>query len=244
MKKIFVKELMNEKQWWRPTTYRIVALTFTILLSGGAIIVACLFSSPKTKPKEINSGVTNLPAKDELNIKQIDFKNYRYSLVGTGEEDFGKEIIPINGLFPDIETNPWLFGGVLDVNYGDLTSDGKEEAVVTLYFGSGVYYGCSYVIFIYTMTNGELTQIGILSPNKTDWDNRLKELGLMELIENGVKIKDGAISISRAAEGSHCCPSKAVTCKYKWNGYNFVLFKEPEIRPFSETDGRICTGER
>jgi len=169
---------------------------------------------------------------EQDDIRSVDFLNFTYfpSLCTDefGDHGIGKTVKVKNGEF---STEDVYYGVVQDeVIYGDLTGDGNEEAII--HVACGLYkanYGLSE-IFIYTIRNGKAALLATLNEEEINSQyNRYypKNFNTFDgltwsIIDNGVKVEDGLLTVEKFVDGPHCCPENIATIKYQWNGQNLV----------------------
>lgn len=99
--------------------------------------------------------------------------------------------------------------------YGDLTGDGRPEAVVP-YSCTGADFGGARV-FVFTGSAAHPKLLGTLPPHPG-------ASGHISSVE-AVSIRQGMLQISGigySATAAHCCPDLTITTRYRWNGHEFV----------------------
>ncbi len=154
----------------------------------------------------------------QTDIRKVDFKNFTYD-VDIFEK---KEKLTLkNGEFDRNTEEEKLFFVVTDVVYGDLTGDGKEEAVVTTSmntggtgnFSSGIIFTIKKgkPVILTTFEGGDRAYGGIRSA-KID-------KGLFILQQNDVGEAGGA-----------CCPEFSVTTMFELKGGKLVQVGKVERR--------------
>ncbi|HEX8161580.1 MAG TPA: hypothetical protein VF538_06885 [Pyrinomonadaceae bacterium] len=127
---------------------------------------------------------------------------------------------------------------VADIIYGDLTGDGRDEAVVTTIYGSnsGTFYLTN--VYVYTLKNGSPVLLDGITDERAgkiyksyypdEWS------ALYEGLEGGRRVGAGKLIVRHYADGSHCCSDKTATFEYKWNGRRMelvrLLKREPSVR--------------
>lgn len=145
-------------------------------------------------------------------IRSVDFANISYPNFPTYSEDKTKRITLKPGQ-----------GGPSHINYGDVTGDGQEEAMVVLPIES---HGSAipYYVYIFTMQKGRLRLI---------WDFETGDRadgGLRQVYAEGGELvielygKDRIVGgqLYRGEEGL-CCPGSFTRARYKWTGKEFKL---------------------
>jgi hypothetical protein len=190
---------------------------------------------PATGPrKKITAGAAAKPAA-ELRIRTINFQNFTYPLSrvcsGDVKANFAKVVKGKLIISRDKDYGPQGFQ-VGKIIYGDLTGDGKEEAVVSTSCGSlnptsinQSPFGNTYA---YTIRNNKLELLSLFDETNLEagyesyfGNDTFLFLGGAEKILNG-KLYYGAWG----AEGI-CCPKWNVEMVLRWNGSGFVLEDRP-----------------
>lgn len=183
---------------------------------------------------------------DKSEIRRVDFLNFTYhpSLCAReyGSYGIGKTVRVRDGEYKHGREWDEVYFGVVNnrIIYGDLTGDGHDEAIVHAACGlMGANYGLSE-IFIYTMRNGNAVLLTSISDEDTDRDyhryyrenpNTLAG-SLWRIIDDGVKIQGGLLTVERFVDGAHCCPKNIATMNYRWNGDRLLLVGKPLKRRF------------
>src|SRR5687768_15295423 len=93
-------------------------------------------------------------AQASADIRRVDFRNFAYK-AGIG----GEAASVVDGTFHRDDEDDRLYFEVVDVDYGDLTGDGREEAVVTTLENTG---GTGQFTdgLIFTMRDGKPNLLG------------------------------------------------------------------------------------
>ncbi|MBA2737748.1 MAG: hypothetical protein H0U50_13290 [Pyrinomonadaceae bacterium] len=156
-----------------------------------------------------------LTAYAQTNIRRVDFNNFTYEPFCIGEET--KKITVKSGEFfeekeMDGFTDRFYFKAS-SAEYGDLTGDGQDEAVILTVCNTGGTGNFSEG-FIYQMKNGKPVLLSrIEGGDRADG-------GLHEArIENGLLVVE---SNDPGAHGGACCPEFVVTSRYKLSGRKLV----------------------
>jgi hypothetical protein len=152
-------------------------------------------------------------------IRRIDFKNFVYdadgenvrvrrgrgSYSGQAEGDFSYSVERVQ------------------VSYGDLTGDGREEAAVTLYYTGGGT-GAFSKGFVFTMRRGRLA---LLAP--FEGGDRAAG-GIREAaVEGGLlRVRRNEPERMNDVPVGLCCPVSVITTRYRWDGRGLVRVGEPE----------------
>jgi hypothetical protein len=169
-------------------------------------------------------------------IRREDFLNFTYhpSLCTQeyAKEGIGKTVRVHNGEYKNNE----VYYGVVDnkIIYGDLTHDGRDEAVV--HIGCGYYtanYGLSE-IFIFTAKGKDAVLLAVLNENdiRRDYQRAYPEGTLIGSYYTGVNVVGGDLVVEHYAEGAHCCPKYVATFRYRWNGASLARVGKIERRKF------------
>jgi len=199
------------------------AITAVLLLLAPAGTAACQRTSPSAQPSPAAAA----------SVRETDFRNFRYAfgetswtLVNGGQPDAGEEELRYE----------------LDhVSYGDVTGDGREEAVVTITAETGgtmrphwifVYgAGARGPELLWSFESGDRAAGGLKSV--------YAEGGMLvvELLGKGKVPHDPATygAEDDTAMGA-CCPSTFTRSHYRWNGRAFVPRGAPEVLPYDLDD--------
>ena len=175
-------------------------------------------------------------------IRDIDFRNFTYPRLPTRKCSMNK--VPLrDGKYGSVaKFSPHVIprGGcwavsVAPVEYGDLTGDGQEEAVVVLYAELGGTES-SNDVFIYSLKNGRPVLLWKF------WTGDRADGGLVRLYaENGKLVVELAGknkfigSDYFANDGSSngaCCPTVITRSKYQWIRGAFRRRGRLEVLPF------------
>lgn len=134
-------------------------------------------------------------------------------------------VLVTDGRYEDPEGHVWVT--MLDnIAWGDVTGDGKSEAVVVLGTntgGSGVFHSLALVADVEGVpSNIAIAQLG----------DRIKLKGL--------SIEDGDVTVEMVTHGPGdpmCCPTKPVTRVYRYDGAALQLERQipPEAEPADST---------
>lgn len=156
----------------------------------------------------------------QADIHKVDFKNFTYSPYCAGEElqkiavkdgEYSKET-PMDGWVDHIYFN------VMNVAYGDLNADGKDEAVVITVCNTGGT-GNFTEGFLYTIRNSKPALVARIPGGDRAYG------GLHES-----SIKNGVLSVESydAGEmGGACCPEYIETTNYKLTAGKLKEFGKP-----------------
>lgn len=192
------------------------ALAAVLLLLATVSTAACQGMPPAAQPS---------PAAG-ASIRETDFRNFRYAF---GESSWTL----VDGTQPEAGEEEWRYE-LDDVSYGDVTADGREEAVVIVTAETGgtmvphwifVYAaGARGPELLWAFESGDRAAGGLKSA--------YAEGGMLvvELLGKGKVPHDPATygAEDDTAMGS-CCPSRFTRSRYTWNGRAFVPRGVPEV---------------
>ena len=176
-------------------------------------------------------------------IRDIDFRNFSYPSLPTGKCSMNSLRVR-NGKYGSTknfspgrtpEGGCWAVD-VAPVEYGDVTGDGREEAVVELCAEVGGTSSSSDV-FIYTLKNAKPVLLWKFATGDRA-DGGLRRI----YAENGQlvvelagkdKIIGGDLYAPDGTSTGACCPTVFTRTKYRWIRGRFVRSGEPEVQPFT-----------
>ncbi|SRR6266404_378282 len=190
--------------------------------SSGSVTATGASTSPNQSEPRSNKPQPKSP------IRQIDFKNFTYPKLPTGKCSMN-EVRLINGRY-DAPANIAGKHPAVDcwsvevglITYGDVTSDGEEEAIIELYAESGGTEA-SEDVFIYAMRSGNPVLLW-----KFETGDRAEGGPRRIAAENGELVVDlfgVGTAIGKKLYGTEdvgaCCPKHFTRTKYKWDGTQF-----------------------
>src|SRR5712692_4895702 len=202
------------------------SFVFLSLLAAMLVVLSCSTSARRNDSSASQNRPSNVPALSaptpSAPIRAVDFDNISYP-------NFPDYSDP-NGRKKKYVTLKPGEGGPNFINYGDITGDGVEDAMVAL----GVDNHGSAIpdyVYIFTMENGKLKLI---------WDFETGDRadgGLRNVYaENGQLVielfgKDRVIGgqLYKGDEGL-CCPSSFTLTRYKWKGKQFQLARTEVLK--------------
>ncbi len=153
-------------------------------------------------------------------IRQVDFKNFTYSVLDLSGE--GKEKITVkDGEFDRNTEDEKMFFSITVEGYGDLDGDGKEEAVVTTLMNTGGTGNFTNGI-IFTLKGGKPVVL-------TEFEGGDRAYGGIV----SAKILDNLLIVEQndaGEQGAACCAEFIVTTSYEWKGGKLVQVGEQERR--------------
>ena len=178
-------------------------------------------------------------------IRNVDFLNLSYPSTlchnEYGGDGLGQNVQVSDGEFKlqrGKDENVFVYFGVVNnkVLYGDLTSDGREDAVIHIGCGISNYnYGLNE-IFIYTYNSGKEYLLAHISDRDMERDYKKYYKSANDSLWsaiNAIRVNNGTLKIEKYSEGPHCCPEHVTTFTYKLNGTSLVLDKKPERKKFT-----------
>lgn len=212
---------------------RIATLLLSIQCLVTAVGVACSTAKPDAQksPYVAASPTPNVETQSSApssSIRSVDFANFTYSWTA----DLGnpkKSFTLRKGEFPPTRNERGLIEGMgvsLErVEYGDVTGDGQEEAIVVLSIltgGSAV----PHVIYVYGRRSD---QTNLLWSGSTD---DRADGGLQKVYaENGQLVIERFSPVGKKGD---CCPTRFTRTRYEWRGYRFQQKGKEETWPIPE----------
>ncbi len=161
----------------------------------------------------------------QANIHKIDFKNFTYRL-SCGDADEVSSVTVKRAEYSGDKDGLDIFLRIYKIIYGDIDSNGKNEAIVLYSCGSGA----SYAYFrglIFTIKNKKpvlLTEIE--GGNKGDGGF------------HNVRVVNGLLVVERyqlSTAGSPCCPATIETAKFKLKKTRLVQVGKTASRNIPKT---------
>lgn len=131
-------------------------------------------------------------------IRNVNFNNFTYRIGDT-------TYMVVNGKWADPQS-PDATGKVKSVLYGELMSNGREQAVVLLTGNWNEGKLSEDTAQVFDFYKGDAWEVASFSGNEAE-------------------INDGTLIIKStewAPDDPQCCPSLAVTRQYRWNGGEFI----------------------
>lgn len=177
-------------------------------------------SESASGPAHTLGGTTSVANSD---IRTVDFRNFDYSssCCGEGNGDH-TDRRPIH-----VSQGKWMTGtpnqdemrfGIVNVAYGDVTGDGRDEAIVHTSC-SGMANFDVQELYIFAMNAGGPTLLARLTPD--DWGKGQEGNGSDYAISK-IRLGGGYLDVSFYSAGSHACADWIVTARFLWNGSRFV----------------------
>lgn len=192
-----------------------------LLLATALATAACAGTAPGAGAQP--------PPNAGSSVRQTDFRNFRYEFGGTSWR-------LVDGTQPDVVDGDWRFE--LDsVSYGDVTGDGREEAIVVITAETGGTM-VPHWIFVYgggargpellwSFESGDRADGGLKAVYAEDG------MLVVELLGRG-KLPHAPRTYGAEDETSvgACCPSMFTRSRYAWTGRAFEPRGDPEFQPY------------
>jgi hypothetical protein len=183
-------------------------------ITTAALIICCAVGSFAQSSNRRRAAAAAPDAQSVINLQQIDFRNYTFSLDG-------KSYKLIDGFYagtiaPNMQ---WELAMADGPYYIDLTGDKKEEAVFVLRYGP-INAPNMAEARVYTLQNGKPNLL-VTFPVANDVN--------CEMV-NYLKVEDGTVMVERIYGDNKRCDHNEVT-QYRWNGTLFVPVGEVRRTP-------------
>ena len=182
-------------------------------------------------------------ASSTRSIRDVDFRNFSYPELPTGKCSMSRVRVQ-NGEYGSVKNfSPrripkegcWAVS-VGEIEYGDVTGDGREEAMVVLYAEAGGTEGANDV-FIYTLKNGKPVLLWkFATGDRADGGLRkiyaesgglvIELAGKNKIIGSDLYTPDGTLT-------GACCPTMFTRTKYRWIRGRFRRIGAVEVLPFT-----------
>jgi hypothetical protein len=161
-------------------------------------------------------------------IRKIDFRNFAYVYPSDSSETFAL----VDGKKEQTENEDGASLGKIE--YGDVTSDGKEEAFLRIQPITGGNCQCE-MVFVYTLENGKPELLW-------SFETEDRAAGGLKRIyaENGKLIVETFgdtkfendkwnFRMPEGRAGGLCCPTAYTKIRFEWNGEKFASISDREI---------------
>ena len=166
-------------------------------------------------------------------IRDTDFSNFRYPYgrAGWTLRDSAQEPVRENGIVTEE-------GYLLDrVVYGDVTGDGREEALVVV---EGITGGSAVPHWVFAYTAGDRVPRRLWAFETGDRAaGGLKDVyardGMLvvELYgQDKLPTRPETLTADDGTGSPACCPTRFTRSRYAWNGRRFALHGTPEVLPY------------
>lgn len=190
------------------------------------------YPSKNTSLKGILTYTPEADAPTASGIRGVDFLNYSYASTVCAEDlGIGKTIKFSGGEYKDAENFLSIVGG--KVIYGDVNSDGNEDAVLQITCGAlNSSTLRDFEIPVYTFADGKATLLARLDNKRmeTDYKRYYPKGFLFVLSEADARIENNHLIIEAMADGSYAYSDNIATFDYKLVGGKFVLSGKPTRR--------------
>ena len=210
----------------------------TMLLSIQCLImtvgVACSTAKPvaqKLQPLAASSPTPNVETPSSApsySIRSVDFSNFTYSWIadlGNPKKTFTLQ----NGELPPTRNERGLVDGMgvsLErVEYGDVTGDGQEEAIVVLSILTGGS-ATPHAIYVYGR-GGDQTKLLWSGSTDDRADGGLQKV----YAQNGELVLERFSPVGKKGD---CCPTRFTRVRYEWRGHRFHQKGKEETWPIPE----------
>lgn len=167
----------------------------------------------------------------QKSIRQVDFQNFTYRVL-CGVEDAKdatriktiggtiKNAKLVDGIYQWIDEKLPMYFDIHKPIYGDLTGDGKEEAVIKAECNNGGT-GQPTEGFIYTLKAGKPFLLARLESG---------DRGHYGIVEIKIRNKNLIVTRNDPRGGSDCCATHTLTSTLRWNGRKFAAVGKPVRR--------------
>jgi hypothetical protein len=168
------------------------------------------------------------PTRDQQSIRQTDFKNFTYRPDCLGEDKSGKpeSVRARDGSYQRWSGDDQVYFEVLGTVYGDLTGDGKEEALVRTLCNTG--------------GTGQFTD-GIIFTLQQGRPVPVATLGIGDRADGGihdVRIENGLLKVARyGGTSGACCPDYIETYTFRLQNGRLVAVGKPARSDYTDREG-------
>jgi len=167
-------------------------------------------------------------------IRSVDFDNFTYPLPpGFIDRSNPRRTFRLkNGERPETPDEMGIF--LSSVSYGEVTGDGKEEAIVTMSIVTGGS-ALPNIVYIYTLKGSKPRLLWAFDTGDRA-DGGLRRVDaengylLVELYGNGKVLGKDLYAEDKTNRGA-CCPAFFTRARYKWTGNGFRLASKPKVLP-------------
>ena len=189
-------------------------------------------SSDNSIPAPPTDSKISAVKKTDSSIRKFDFKNFTYPLTKDQGGGNGETFTLKNGKQEGNENRGEAT--LQTIEYGDVTNDGSEEAMISVYPYSGGNCQC-YMVFIYTLENKKpkiLWSFDTWDKAEGGFKRAYSENGALIVELFGDSRFENDKWNFRIPEGKFkglCCPTVYTKNRFKWNGDKFVPEGTPEL---------------
>jgi hypothetical protein len=203
------------------TRRRSQSMRFRHLLSALLLILVLVpLATGCTSDSGTNSAAGVAPPAPPADVHSTDWRNASYSVACPGLGGPSDQQVPVTLADGSGTTAPvsWFDTPVrlqvrlVSVSYGDLTSDGRDEAVIRLSCTPEQSNGVADEIQVFGPGSELLGTPVLRNPDNSDFAPALKSL----------TVANGAITGSAsywAKDDPHCCPSQTRPFTFRWNAF-------------------------
>lgn len=189
-------------------------------------------TEPQSSPTvtQVPTSIPTPSPKSNSNIRKIDFKNFTFPWT---EDQGAPDLFTLKDgkkEGAEGEIGAWL----QPIEYGDVTNDGEEEAMISIYPWSGGNCQC-YMVYVYTLENKKpklLWSFDTWDRAEGGFKRAYSENGdlVIELFgDNKFENDKWDFDIAEGKFDGLCCPTTYTRFHFHWNGSKFVLPKKPEL---------------
>ena len=185
-------------------------------------------TSESSPTSDSNSNLLITKSNSNSPIRKVDFENFTY----TYPQDSSYKFTLKNGTKEQIRDKE--DGAILQkIEYGDVTNDGEDEALIDIYPLTGGNCQCE-MVFIYTMQNDKpklLWSFDTWDKAEGGFKKAYAENGnlVVELFgDNKYENDKWDFGFPEKSNG-YCCPTAYTKIRFKWNGEKFVTDGKPEL---------------
>ena|SRR6185436_3439918 len=210
------------------------------MISCLTLILLCA-ASGLAQPSSQRPGATPGSA-TMTDIRQVDFLNFTYpsSLCSQefGKKGIGKTVRVREGEFK--KNNVYFAVEEGKVVYGDVTGDGREDAVVPISCGAAMANFSLSEVYVYTIKEGHPAFLAEISDKDMERDYRRyypDTESYWGVTGDGPSVKDGTLKIEVFADGPHASPQYIVTLEYRLSGESLQLIGKPQRRNSPAPEG-------
>lgn len=239
-------------------TFAVGVGTFTIFKHHNRAVFSCFPPTRITAPDQIDSSkpcrevrISASAYPSVKSLRALDYRNLAYISGETKCAEEPDEDFKLRNGICETHKDGFLVGmKFLDVAFGDVTGDGREEAMVSLQElsdGNGIYDEV-YIFalerhrprIIFTFSSGDRAEGGLRRAYAKDGNLVLELWGpentLARILSDEEKGTDG---------WGLCCPLTFTRSRYEWRNENFQQVGEAETldNPHAKDDCPICSKE-
>lgn len=187
-------------------------------------LVLCLFAFQENKAENFphsSSLVVSPTPRVYSSIREVDFKNFTYLYPSNSSESFTLK----NGIKKQNRKEDGA--SIKNLEYGDVTNDGVEEAMISIYPLMDGNCQCE-MVFVYTLKNKKAKLLwsfdtwdraeGGFKTVYAEKGNLAVEIFGDNRFENG----EWKFNFPKDKFNGYCCPTAYTKIIFKWNGEKFL----------------------